>query len=307
MNVASAYKTLKLRQGSNLYDVGKAYRKLVLNSIERDDHAWSMNIREAFNVLRHPDTLKHNVFDYRPAAQRRSDKFLERRDIALYLKKLESLGKSDPLYKYDDRHIPEDRKEITIDEGGASKDDTVAIDTTKNPVAEESPSALLINNVFTCDIPQDDPLQIQRKVNESTTNISPVDLVSSDVAPKFTTDSSEEASNPVIKLKNDDFQNDFSIDNQVPKADMDIPSVSQRARWKIVLWAAVSLALAASSDVVKRQDVEKKVKDVFKMSLKEMHNVPQSECGRKGLMKFDRSGTWHITRLGFVKAAELFS
>lgn len=398
MNVASAYKTLNLRPGSNLYDAGKAYRKLAFSSIKQDNDERTSNLQEAFEILRHPDTLKQNVFDYRPAAQRRSDNFLERRDVASYLKKLDTLGKTDSLYDPadrksnrqpldgspspgDDTHaseveeinegihslpglpsgrcsLPEREQEtaqgpfpLSEDEwisssGGHRPDDEIERKSRQGPLTHHSRAdpvhQALQKSVHSCTnssppsedlslikegINSDTPGNVETVVQDAATGyhsfnirdfkpdfveqtFSAIDNCEADVKQVMSQEPAlhgiieVDKPKPIISTEHTSVATEAVLSTRLKQ--LTIKPMSQMATWKIVLWTCVSLAQTTSSAIVSKQDVEKKVKEICGISLKEKHNVPQSQCAKKGLLKFDHSGSWQITDSGFAKAVELF-
>ena len=83
--IDDAYKKLKARRGTNLYELGRLYRKASLKLLSgsfNDEVVLKQfqGMQKAFNLLRDPQITKGLMTDYRPAAQKKSDKFIENRE-----------------------------------------------------------------------------------------------------------------------------------------------------------------------------------------------------------------------------------
>ncbi len=102
MSIELSYKKLKARYGTNLFDVGKLYRRASLKILSDERNSskgvqWQ-EIQDAFRYLQFPDIAKQLVTDYRPAAQKRSDRTIEKREILTYKDKLKEIGYVDSIY-----------------------------------------------------------------------------------------------------------------------------------------------------------------------------------------------------------------
>ena len=319
ISIDDAYKKLKARRGTNLHDLGRLYRKASLKILsgdllnEKSHLDRFQELQTAYNLLRNPSITKGLITDYRPAAQKRSDKVIEKREISSYLDKLSGLKRFDAVYQSIEHQqnqagsIPE----VSIEDEQPDREVCTDLSCEHTENLFESQSKADNDSQRS-----DRQIDICSGLSSSAVRLHSIDATDpiTSIASTLVIDDDDEAKSPHIMCENKNQNENENVNVQTSPEQQAVsdnvlhkPQVSD-AWWKKVLWASVQIAISKSRTSVSKKHVDKLIFDTFERTLKDQHNEPQRKCRIKGFLHFDNShnGEWQITDLGFEVAKQLF-